>query len=195
VRGGTASPRRPRPLARITGCRVLCQAVSVPASLGGLPHGQWRRSRPSSSSRSKAYRKASRDPLRPKAANSMSKSDTPSWPHTTPSPSMVTEVTRSAAMASAISGTRSVQSRPLRENTRTRSRSRRQMKRNPSCLISYAHCGPAGTVWPLVGKQGSMKPGRRRAGAELRQCLGLNTRRTSVMRIDTWSTQLFHRQS
>jgi hypothetical protein len=31
------------------------------------------------------------------------------------------------------------------------------MKRTPSCLISYAHSGPVGTMRLSVGKQGSMK--------------------------------------
>ena len=44
-------------------------------------------------------------------------------------------------------------------------------ERNPSCLISKAHCGPVGTVRPLVGKQGSIKPGGRRTGDEERQSM------------------------
>jgi hypothetical protein len=46
-------------------------------------------------SRSNAYRNASREPKRPTAARSLSKSDTPSSRHTTPSPSIVTDLTRS----------------------------------------------------------------------------------------------------
>src|SRR5262249_51102476 len=62
------------------------------------------------------------------------------------------------ANASAISGTRSVQSRALRLNTRTRSPSRRAMNRNPSCLTSNAPREPSGTACASVGRQGSMKP-------------------------------------
>jgi hypothetical protein len=47
---------------------------------------------------------------------------------------------------------------PLRENTRTRSPSRRHMNRNPSCLISWAHCGPSGAI--REGRQA----GRHKAG-------------------------------
>ena len=56
------------------------------------------------------------------------------------------------------SGTRSVQSLPRRENTRTPSASRRQTKRYPSRLISYAHYGPLDAGWLFVGRHGPTKP-------------------------------------
>ena len=93
------------------------------------PHGSRRRSCPSMSRMSNAYRNASLEPLRPTAARSLAKSDMPSGPQTTPSPSMVIVVTLSASTASTIRGTLSVQSFPRRENTRTRSSSRRAMNR------------------------------------------------------------------
>ena len=78
----------------------------------------------------------------------------------------------SRAKVSTIRGTRSVQSWPRRENTRIRLPSRRQMKRKPSCLISCTHCGPDGTAWPRVGRQGSTKPAGWRAGEGERQSMG-----------------------
>ena len=59
-----------------------------------VSHGSRRKSIPSSSSRSKAYRNALRARFRPTAARRSSKSETPSDPHTTPSPSMVTDFNR-----------------------------------------------------------------------------------------------------
>jgi hypothetical protein len=97
---------------------------------------------------------------------------------------MVTDLTRSERKASAMRGTRSVQSYPPRLNTRTRSTSRRQMKRNPSCLISYTHRGPDGTAVPSVGRHGWMKPAGRRAGETERQSMGLHNGRTGRTRID-----------
>jgi hypothetical protein len=47
-------------------------------------------------------------PMRPTAVRSRLKSVTPSSPQTTPSPSRVTDLTRSAASTSAMAGTRSV---------------------------------------------------------------------------------------
>jgi hypothetical protein len=39
----------------------------------------------------------------------------------------------------------------LEIQTPTRTTSRRQMNRKPSCLISCAHCGPDGTALPSIG--------------------------------------------
>src|SRR6476660_445710 len=60
------------------------------------------------------------------------------------------------------------------------------MKRKPSCLISWTHCGPDGAASAKVGRHGSMKPGGWRAGAEERQSIaGLYSGRMAGMRIDS----------
>ena len=87
-------------------------------------------------STSNAYKNASGEPLRPNTARMRSKSDTPFGPQITPSPSRITERIGSARRVATIVGSWALHSRPVRENTRTRSSSRWQMKRKPSCLIS-----------------------------------------------------------
>jgi len=124
------------------GLAVAVEVLGKPDAWAGLAqqrrisHGCRRRSCPSIASRSKPYRKTAREPPRTaKEVRSLSKSVTPRSSHTTPSPSTVAD-TGSASMPSTIAGTLSVQSLPWRLNTRTRSPSRRAMKRKPSCLIS-----------------------------------------------------------
>jgi hypothetical protein len=53
--------------------------------------------------------------------------------------------------------------------------SRRQINRNPSCLISWAHCEPDGSACPSVGRHGSTKPSGRRAGEGERQSMDVST--------------------
>jgi hypothetical protein len=75
-------------------------------------------------------------PLRLKHARIWSNSEWPSRPQITPSPSRSTEHTGSASNAVTMVGSRSLQSWPPRELTRTCLRWRMARQRNPSCLIS-----------------------------------------------------------
>ena len=61
-----------------------------------------------------------------------------------------------------IAGTLSVQSLALRENTRTRSSSRRAMKRKPLCLISNSQRDPSGHDVRRGRQAGLDEPGGRR---------------------------------
>src|SRR5262249_20125935 len=66
----------------------------------------------------------------------------------------------------------------FRLNTRTRSPSRRQTKRNPSCLISKAQRAPSGTTRASVGRHGSMKPAGRAGEGECTRVQPANIGRT-----------------
>jgi hypothetical protein len=64
------------------------------------------------------------------------KSDRPSTPNSTASPSITNELLRLRCAASVISGNRSLQSWPFLVHSRTRRPSRSTIRRQPSCLIS-----------------------------------------------------------
>ena len=90
---------------------MLRQAEAVLATIQKL--GQQRASRsqlcarrswPSISSTSKAYKNTSGEPFRPNTARMRSKSETPSGPQITPSPSRITERTGSVRRAATIAG-------------------------------------------------------------------------------------------
>src|SRR5262249_25536255 len=59
------------------------------------------------------------------------------------------------AATSTIHGYRPVQSKPLRENRRTRSPSRSTRSRYPSYFTSWSQSGPLGTAVAFVGRQNS----------------------------------------
>ena len=70
------------------------------------------------------------------------------------SPSTTHERTDKPATAAAIFGERVVKSYPFRENSRTRSPSRRATIRKPSCLISCTQPMPEGGAMAVRGRQG-----------------------------------------
>ena len=138
-------------------------------------------------SRSKAYRKTSREPLRPEQQPGADRSRiTPSGSHTTPSPSIVTDLTRERQQRL---GDQRHPVGPIvaapGEHPNTDRRTRRHTKRYPSCLISYAHSGPQrhGAA-DCVGRHGSNEAGRAADGARVVPVHdGGNTRRGRSMRI------------
>ena len=105
-----------RPLGRRRCPGVPIAECRRPACAGGSPASRGARSMGRCPKIAAIKRNASHEPMRPTAVRNRSKSDTPSVPHTTPSPSSVTDVTRNAASASAINGTRSVHSAALGEH-------------------------------------------------------------------------------
>jgi hypothetical protein len=128
--------------------------------------GRSRRSAPSCCNRSKAYSNAS-GPRR--LLRNARKSDIPSSPAITTSPSIRNECASRRAATSTMEGKRSAQSLPLRVKQRTRAPSLRTISRYPSCLISWTHSEPEGGRDTFDGRHGLMKPEGRRKTTEDRR--------------------------